>query len=77
MDVSKIRIGLAVAVILSILIIVSFMGFGTIDQEECGVISVIAGVLVRELQTITAYYFPNKNNYSQNLNPPSESHQSS
>lgn len=60
---AKFRMWLTIAILLTILIIIAFMGFGTIDHEECGVISVIAGVLVRELQNITAFYFNvDKNN---------------
>lgn len=50
-----------VLIILSILgcmlTIICFIGFGTVDHEEYGIISVIAGVLVRELQTIIEFYF--------------------
>jgi len=37
--------------------IIIFIGIGNVDGQEYGIVSVVAGVLVRELQTIIDYYF--------------------
>jgi hypothetical protein len=39
------------------LAIIIFIGVGNVDGQEYGIVSVVAGVLVRELQTIIDYYF--------------------
>lgn len=45
----------------AILAAVTFLHYGQFNHEELGIINLIIGVMLRELQTIIVYYFGDRN----------------
>jgi hypothetical protein len=59
MNLSKqnIQLILVGAVVVNLMAIICFIGLKDVNQAQYGIISVVAGVLVREMQTIITFYF--------------------
>lgn len=57
MKASTVRLIIIIAIIFIIVAIIFFIGIGTIDKDEYGLVTFIAGVLIREFQSIIAFYF--------------------
>jgi hypothetical protein len=57
MSANTVRMFIIFSILMCIMAIIIFIGIGNVDGQEYGIVSVVAGVLVRELQTIIDYYF--------------------